>query len=65
MLKLATENAADVEQMQASAARYMDRLYANNQLILETASENVKGAIVALGLEIVALTAAIPITLWT
>jgi len=35
------------------------------QLILEKASENVKGAIVALGVEIVALTAAIPVTLWT
>ncbi|HTZ88353.1 MAG TPA: hypothetical protein VMB05_16940 [Solirubrobacteraceae bacterium] len=65
MLKLATESGADVEQMQASASHYMDRLYANNQLILEKASENVKGAIIALGIEIVALTAAIPVTLWT
>lgn len=65
MLKLATESEADVEQMQASASRYMDGLYANNQLILENASENVKDAIIALGVEIVALTAAIPVTLWT
>jgi len=65
MLQLAAETGADVEQMQASASRYMDGLYANNQLILEKASENVTGAIIALGIEIVALTAAIPVTLWT
>jgi hypothetical protein len=35
------------------------------QLILEKASENVKYAVIALGIEIVALTAAIPVTLLT
>jgi len=65
MLKLATESEADVEQRQASASHYMDGLYANNQLILEKTSEYVKGATIALGVEIVALTAAIPVTLWT
>lgn len=65
MLQLAADSGADVEQMQASASRYMDGLYANNQLILEKASENVTSTIIALGVEIVALTAAIPVTLWT
>jgi hypothetical protein len=65
MLKLATHSEANVDQMQASASSYMDNLYANNQLILEKASENIKLAIIALGIEILALTAAIPVTLWT
>ncbi len=65
MLKLATDSGADVEQMQASSSSYMDGLYRDNQLILEKASENVKHAVIALGIEIVALTAAIPVTLLT
>lgn len=65
MLKLAADSGADVEQMQASASSYMDGLYRDNQLILEKASENVKYAVIALGIEIVALTAAIPVTLLT
>jgi hypothetical protein len=63
--RIATDSGADVEQMQASASSYMDGLYRDNQLILEKASENVKYAVIALGIEIVALTAAIPVSLLT
>jgi hypothetical protein len=56
---------ADVQQMQASAARYMDGLYKNNQPILETASGNVRTAIIALGAEILALIGALLVRLLT
>jgi hypothetical protein len=65
MLKLATGTNADVQQMQASAARYMDGLYKNNQPILETASGNVRTAIIALGAEILALIGALLVRLLT
>ncbi|HUB73585.1 MAG TPA: hypothetical protein VL979_06070 [Solirubrobacteraceae bacterium] len=63
LLKVAAESNAELRQMQASAAGYLDDFYRHNQAILENAAEKVREAIVALGFEILALVAALIVTL--
>jgi hypothetical protein len=59
LLRITAEGGADLRQMQASAANYLDAFYRHNQAILETAAEKVREAIIALGIEIFALVAAL------
>jgi len=63
MLQLATDTGADLPQMQASAAGYLDSFYRHNQVILEGAADKVQQALVALGVEIVALAIALVVTI--
>jgi hypothetical protein len=57
LLRITTENGAELREMQASAASYMDDFYKHNQAILDIAAEQVREAIIALGIEIFALVA--------
>lgn len=57
LLRITTENGADLRQMQASAARYLDDFYKHNQAMLDAAADKVREAIIALGIEIFALVA--------
>jgi hypothetical protein len=63
MLQLATEAGADLPQMQASAASYLDGFYKHNQVILEGAAGKVQQALIALGVEIAALAVALVVTI--
>lgn len=63
MLQLATDTGADLPQMQASAASYLDGFYKHNQVILEGAADKVQQALIALGVEIVALAVALVVTI--
>jgi hypothetical protein len=65
LLKTAAESKADLRQMQASAASYLDQGYASNEAILRTAAKCVFRAIVLLTVEILALAVALIITLVT
>jgi hypothetical protein len=63
LLKTAAESGADLRQMQASAASYLDQGYEHNQTILERAAKSVSRAILLLTAEILALAVALIITL--
>lgn len=63
MLQLVIETEADLPQMQASAASYLDGFYKHNQVILEGATDKVREALISLGVEIVALAVALVVTI--
>jgi len=63
MLKTARTSGADLRQMQAAAAKYLDDGYVHNQPILESAAERVGRAILLLTVEILALAVALIVTL--
>ncbi len=63
VLEIAKTSGADLRQMQASAAGYLDDGYRHNQLILESSSASVRSAIVLLTVEILALVVALVVTL--
>jgi len=63
LLKTATASRADLRQMHASAASYLDQGYRHNQSILETTANCVSRAIMMLTLEILALAVALIITI--
>jgi hypothetical protein len=54
---------ADVRQMEASAADYLDQTHAGNQVTLEQTASDVQDAIIRLMVEIVAVAAALVVTL--
>lgn len=62
-LQLVTDTGADLPQMQASAASYLDGFYKHNQVILEGSADKVQQALIALGVEIVALAVALVVTI--
>ncbi len=59
LLKMTVESNAELRQMQASATGYLDDFCRQNEAILETAAAKVREAIIALGVEILALVAAL------
>lgn len=63
LLETAKASDADLRQMQAAAARYLDDGYKHNQTILEQAAMRVRRAIVLLTTEILALAVALLVTL--
>lgn len=63
LLETTKTSGADLRQMQAAAASYLDDGYKHNQAILESAARRVGRAIVLLTIEILALTAALLVTL--
>jgi hypothetical protein len=63
LLETAQTSGADLRQMQAAAARYLDDGYEFNQSILEDAAKRIGRAILLLTLEILALVVALAITL--
>lgn len=63
LLETAKASGADLRQMQAAAAGYLDEGYKHNQGILEHAARRITRAIVFLTVEILALTAALLVTL--
>jgi hypothetical protein len=63
LLETAKANDADLRQMQAAAAGYLDNGYKHNQVILEDAARRATRAIVFLTAEILALAAALLVTL--
>ncbi|HEV7163744.1 MAG TPA: hypothetical protein VGN25_10870 [Solirubrobacteraceae bacterium] len=63
LLETAQTSGADLRQMQAAAARYLDDGYEYNQSILEDAAKRIGRAILLLTLEILALVVALAITL--
>ncbi len=63
MLEIAKTSQADLRQMQASAASYIDDGYRHNQTILESSASSVRSAIVLLTVEILALVVALVVTL--
>lgn len=63
LLETAKASDADLRQMQAAAAKYLDDGYKNNQTILEQAAMRVRRAIVLLTIEILALAVALLVTL--
>jgi hypothetical protein len=63
LLETAKMSGADLRQMQATAASYLDDGYKHNQGILETAASRISRAIVLLTIEILALVVALVVTL--
>jgi hypothetical protein len=63
LLETAKASGADLRQMQAAAAGYLDEGYKHNQSILQQASKRITRAIVFLTAGILALTAALLVTL--
>lgn len=63
LLETAKTSSADLRQMQATAASYLDDGYTHNQAILKTAATRVGRAIVLLTVEILALVVALVVTL--
>jgi hypothetical protein len=63
LLETVRTSGADLRQMQAAAARYLDEGYEHNQSILEDAADRIGRAIVMLTLELLALVVALAITL--
>jgi hypothetical protein len=63
MLDIAKASGADLHQMQASAARYLDQGYRRNQPILEAGACRVRRAILMLTAEILAVVVALGITI--
>jgi hypothetical protein len=64
-LERARATRADVRQMEASAAEYLDQIHAANQVTLEQTACHVQDAIVRLMAEIAASAAALVVTLLT
>jgi len=63
MLEIAETSGADLRQMQASAASYLDYGYRHNHTILESSAASVRSAIVLLTVEILALVVALVVTI--
>lgn len=63
LLETAKASDADLRQMQAAAATYLDEGYKHNQAILERAARRVGRAIVLLTVEILALAVALLVTI--
>jgi hypothetical protein len=63
LLETAKASGADLRQMQAAAAGYLDEGYKHNQGILREAAKRITRAIVCLTVEILALAAALLVTL--
>ena len=63
LLETAKASGADLRQMQAAAAGYLDEGYKHNQGILREAAKRITHAIVCLTVEIQALAAALLVTL--
>lgn len=63
LLDVTLESDEELRHMQASAARYLDVFYKHNQAILDAAAAKVREAIIALGIEILGLVAALIVTL--
>lgn len=63
LLETAKATGADLRQMQAAAAGYLDSAYRNNQAILEDAARRVRRATVALTLEVLSLVVGLAVTL--
>jgi hypothetical protein len=65
LLDVAKAGGAELRQMQAAAAVYLDQSYRHNHAILETSAGRVRYAIVMLTVEILALVVALGITIVT
>lgn len=63
LLQTAKATSADLRQMQASAATYLDASYRHNQSILETAARRIRRAVVLLTVEVLLLVVALVVTL--
>lgn len=63
LLETAKSKDADLRQMQASAASYLDSFYLHNQSILGATAGRVKNAIALLTVEILSLAVALVVTL--
>jgi hypothetical protein len=63
LLETAKTSGADLRQMQAAAASYLDDGYRHNQTILENAATRVGHAIILLTVEILALVVALVVTI--
>jgi hypothetical protein len=63
MLNTAKASGADLRQMQAAAAGYLDSAYRNNQTILEGSAAHVRRAIVMMTVEILSLVVGLVATL--
>jgi hypothetical protein len=63
LLETAKASGPDLRQMQAAAAGYLDEGYKHNQAILRQAAKRITRAIVCLTVEILALAAALLVTL--
>ena len=63
LLEVAKTSGADLRQMQASAASYLDQGYVHNQAILESSARSVRHGIVMLTAEILALVVALVVTI--
>ncbi len=63
LLGTVNETGADLRQMQATAASYLDDGYRHNQILLERADRRIGHAILLLTIEILALTVALLVTL--
>jgi hypothetical protein len=57
LLTVTLESDDELRHMQTSAARYLDDFYRYNQAILDAATDKVREAIIALGVEVFALVA--------
>ncbi len=63
LLETANATDADLHQMQAAAASYLDHGYRHNQPVLAAAAARVRAAIVCLTIEVLSLSAALLVTL--
>ncbi len=63
LLASAKTTGADLRDMQATAAKYLDKGYEHNQLILENAARRIDRAIRFLTVEILVLTVALVVTI--
>jgi hypothetical protein len=63
LLEVAKSGGAELRQMQASAAFYLDQSYRHNHAILETSASRVRYAIMMLTIEILALVVALGVTI--
>ncbi len=63
MLEVARASGADLRQMQASVASYLDQGYRHNQAILDASAGRVRYAIMMLTIEILVLVTALVITI--
>jgi hypothetical protein len=63
LLEVAKAGGAELRQMQASAAVYLDQNYRHNHGILESSAARVRHAIVMLTAEILALVVALGLTI--
>ncbi len=62
LLDTANASGADLREMQATAADYLDENYKHNEYILERAGARITRAVTALTVEILALTSALIVT---